>query len=296
MTDNTTLIEKKWFKGTLCMVATVIMFFVAGYQRKTGPSWPISIDQTLEGHSIKGKLPRSHPGEGGELISLEADPEVAGDVKWRHYPSRDAWTVTPMVRTGGALIVELPKQPPAGKLEYAVELRSGKKSVTLPESETAVIRFRGDVPAGVLIPHIIFMFLAVTVVIRTGLGLLLREDEIGRFSLWVLIFLVPGGLVLGPMVQKFAFGVYWSGWPFGGDWTDNKTLFAVIFWVVALLLHRQKKVFAKYAVILSVLVTLAVYLIPHSMHGSEIDWDKIEDSSGVAIEEILPIGEAGNSS
>src|SRR5665811_2160622 len=26
-------------------------------------------------------------------------------------------------------------------------------------------------------------------------------------------------------------GDLWTGWPFGGDWTDNKTLFAFVFWV-----------------------------------------------------------------
>ena len=37
-----------------------------------------------------------------------------------------------------------------------------------------------------------------------------------------------GGMLLGPIVQNFAFGDYWTGIPFGWDLTDNKTLLAAI--------------------------------------------------------------------
>jgi hypothetical protein len=41
-------------------------------------------------------------------------------------------------------------------------------------------------------------------------------------------------MILGPVVQKFAFGEYWTGFPFGTDLTDNKTLIAFIGWIIAL--------------------------------------------------------------
>jgi hypothetical protein len=40
-------------------------------------------------------------------------------------------------------------------------------------------------------------------------------------------------MILGPVVQYYAFGEFWTGVPFGWDLTDNKTLVAVIFWALA---------------------------------------------------------------
>ena len=43
----------------------------------------------------------------------------------------------------------------------------------------------------------------------------------------VLLFL--GGIIMGPVIQKYAFGAFWTGWPFGHDLTDNKTLCGIYF-------------------------------------------------------------------
>ena len=54
-----------------------------------------------------------------------------------------------------------------------------------------------------------------------------------------IIFLLLGGFLFGPIVQKFAFGQFWTGWPFGEDLTDNKVLFALIAFLVAWFLKTQ---------------------------------------------------------
>jgi len=188
----------------------------------------------------------------------------------------------PMSRVGSRLIAELPHQLPAGKLEYSVHLEASGSTRNLPQEETAVIRFRGEVPAGILIPHILLMFLGLTVVLRTAFALVLRDPSPERFIPWILLMMVPGGLVLGPLVQKHAFGAYWTGWPLGDDWTDNKTLAAILGWVVAWLITRLVSASLRgYRVKLAAMglaaaLTLAVYLIPHSAHGSELDWSKVD--------------------
>jgi hypothetical protein len=81
-----------------------------------------------------------------------------------------------------------------------------------------------------------------------------------------------GGIILGPIVQKYAFGAYWTGWPIGKDLTDNKTAVAFLFWVIAtykLFKDRDKSVMA----IIAMIILLAIYLIPHSMFGSELNYD-----------------------
>ncbi len=57
---------------------------------------------------------------------------------------------------------------------------------------------------------------------------------------WTLFLFIAGGMILGPLVQYFAFGELWTGIPFGWDLTDNKTLIALIFWILAVVMNRKK--------------------------------------------------------
>ena len=76
-------------------------------------------------------------------------------------------------------------------------------------------------------------------------------------------------MVLGPIVQKYAFGEYWAGVPFAWDLTDNKTLIAFIFWVLAWVMNRKSEK-PVYTIVASI-VMIIVYSIPHSMFGSQLD-------------------------
>lgn len=284
MEGRSPLTERGWFRGLLCLIALAGTVLLGAYQRMTGPSWPVPVDAAVADRSVQGELPRSHGGAGGAPIELHApDRDLEGSVLWRRYPTSDPWRRLALVREGERLVAELPHQPPAGKLEYSVRVGSGDHFRTFPEGEAAIIRFRGDVPAWILVPHILFMFVALTFVLRISLSLLLRERSPERFVPWVLLTMIPGGLVLGPLVQKHAFGAYWTGWPLGDDWTDNKTLIAVIGWLLAWWickglpgaagrLRRAKLP----AIGVAVLITLAIYLIPHSVHGSELDWSEVD--------------------
>jgi len=81
-------------------------------------------------------------------------------------------------------------------------------------------------------------------------------------------------MIFGPIVQKYAFDAYWTGVPFGFDLTDNKTLIAFIAWIVAsVMVFKSKK--PAYWVLGAAVVTLIVFLIPHSVLGSELDYSKM---------------------
>jgi hypothetical protein len=82
-----------------------------------------------------------------------------------------------------------------------------------------------------------------------------------------LVIVVIGGLVFGPIIQKYAFGKLWTGVPFGFDLTDNKTLLSIIFWIAAFFLKKK----SKYWIVAAAALMIIVYLIPHSMLGSELD-------------------------
>ena len=76
-------------------------------------------------------------------------------------------------------------------------------------------------------------------------------------------------------VQKFAFDAYWTGIPFGTDLTDNKTLIAFIGWLVALYaVIKLKK--PKVWIVVAFIVMILTYLVPHSVLGSELDYNKLD--------------------
>jgi len=105
---------------------------------------------------------------------------------------------------------------------------------------------------------------------RAGIASIAKERLTLTYSIITLVLLIGGGLILGPIVQKYAFGAYWTGWPFGHDLTDNKTAVAFIFWAIAvykLIRNREKR---GWALVAAIVLTL-VYMIPHSVLGSEID-------------------------
>ena len=106
-----------------------------------------------------------------------------------------------------------------------------------------------------------------------------------------------GGLVLGPIVQKYAFGAYWTGFPWGYDLTDNKLLIMWVVWLIACVWMggkpradgKNSAGLGRFGVILASVVMVGVYLIPHSMQGSELDYDKLQQ--GVDPKEAIGTGE-----
>jgi hypothetical protein len=279
-TAATRFVDRRAGSALLWVVALVATVAMAAYQRLTGPTHPVRVRAEIGGAPISGKLPRSHGGEGGAIVSLVVpDPAVTGEMAWHRFPTDEAWIETPLKRLGEELAAELPHQPAAGKLEYSLRLARGAETRVIQQDDgPIVIRFRGDVPAWVLLPHIMAMFLGLVIGVRALLGALGSERDLGRHLPWLLAFLVPGGLVLGPIVQKYAFDAYWTGWPFGEDLTDNKTLASVVAWAAAWLVARRwpdRPGRLRLAVIAAAAVMIAVYLIPHSARGSQLDWSKM---------------------
>jgi hypothetical protein len=180
-----------------------------------------------------------------------------------------------MIREGDDLTVSLPRQPAAGKLAYRITLISGEEIFQLTGDDPVVIRFKDPVPMWVLIPHVAVIFLGMLLATRAGLAALSTSESPRRYVWWVLIFLIVGGFVLGPLVQKYAFGVFWAGFPFGTDLTDNKTLVSLIFWIAAAVACRKKKE-ARGWVLAASVITLIIFLIPHSLLGSELDYSQME--------------------
>ncbi len=279
MSTNKTVSAGLW---VLAFIVTVVL---AVFQRTTGPSYPLRGSVAVPGAVIDHRLPRSHGGPGGLEVSLEVPPSVT-DVRleWRRFPTDDPWTSVRMTRSDGSRVVaEVPHQPPAGKVEYRLVASTSAGEVTVPAGDPAVARFRDSVPAWVLIPHILAMFTSMLVATRALLEACRPSAAAPRRLIVVaMALLVVGGLFLGPTVQKFAFGEFWTGWPLGHDLTDNKTLLAVLAWLPATLLALAGRP-TRIAVVIGWVVMMGVFLIPHSLRGSERDWSENTIKTGRSV-------------
>lgn len=268
------------------ILAIVITLAASVYQRMTGPTNPKYVETSIAGEDYKFKLPRSGgetdcsvvlKGFGSQQMQDSLGMSVDAVMHWRKYPSSDDFAAVRMMPAKEGLTAFLPAQPQAGKLEYYIEIQTFRKDevqalktrTMLCYDDPLIIRFKGDVPAWALIPHILCMFISMLFGAYAFLCALADMPQYRRYTILSFVLLVLGGFVLGPIVQKYAFGVYWSGFPFGGDLTDNKTLFAGVALLVAVL--TGKRSWNRWAVVVAMAVMFAIFSIPHSMRGSQLN-------------------------
>ena len=76
--------------------------------------------------------------------------------------------------------------------------------------------------------------------------------------------------------------------PMGFDLTDNKTLIAFVFWLIAVVGNVKKD--RRYLTLLAGLVMLVIFSIPHSVKGSELDpaTGKIKTGMVIPMTNSLP--------
>ena len=283
-----------WLKGYVARhpVATSVIMWVLAllvtgasllWQDQTGPTYPLSgTIQTAKG-PVNFEFLRSETiGTDLKVLLLDPVPQgVTASVRFRRYTSGEQWRELPLTHgtfefsrrgsvsnvTGlGAKLPSLHER--AGKYEYFVDISDGSGAPFSVTGDKAILaRYKGGVPMAVLAIHILVIFLAMLFAIRATLEAIIDGDY--TWMLWAtLIAFFLGAFVLGPLVQWYAFRVWWSGFPLGGDWTDNKVVVELLAWIVAVAMNWGKRR-NRWVVVGAGLVTLAVYFIPHSIFGSE---------------------------
>ena len=249
--------------------AVALTISAAIYQRLTGPTHPQRSHATIAGQTYQFKLLRTFDGDGDCPISITLpDPGVSGTLEYRIYPQKVDFTKLAMVRENENLSASLPHQGMAGKLEYRIILNKGNEQFILNNGMPTVIRFKGYVPGFILIPHILIMFLAMLFSNVAGIFALFKIPSVKMLKITLGTIFV-GGLIMGPLVQKYAFNELWAGVPYGWDLTDNKTLIAFVAWLIAYGFNREKE--SRYWVAGAMVVTLIIFSIPHSLFGSQLD-------------------------
>ncbi|HNS16633.1 MAG TPA: hypothetical protein PKH94_07650 [Bacteroidales bacterium] len=259
-------------RSVLIWVFAIILTLASVYyQRKTGPTYPLTVKTELGDLNVTNRLIRTAECGADAMIFLNVpDKNVNGTIQYKRYKSHDEWIEQKMVRHDDSLVAYLPAQPPAGKIMYKVFLEQEQKRIAVTE-QPVVMRFKGAVPTWVLILHIILIFMAMLFSTYTGLEALFKGPRVITYTRLTLLLLLVGGLVMGPVVQKYAFGAFWTGWPFGHDLTDNKTAVAFIFWLIAFIQQQRNRNYRAWVIVAAVVLFIA-FVVPHSMWGSELDY------------------------
>lgn len=270
-------------------LAFAITISAAIYQRATGPTYPKKLTVSVNGTEHKLKLVRSLGLDEDPVVKLKiSDTTVQARIYFRRYLSNDEFQSADFqfkskpiksfvmnrifdVTKEEGFFAEVPQQPAAGKIEYYFEVTDREGSKTYLKESPVVIRFKGGVPGFILGPHILFMFIAMLFSNLSGLLAAFKVPSFRKYTRWTFACLLVGGMILGPVVQLYAFGDLWTGVPFGWDLTDNKTLIAFVFWILAVVMNRKKE--RPVYTVLAAVVLLLIYSIPHSMFGSQLDYN-----------------------
>jgi len=272
--------KKKYDKVniTLWIVAVILTLVSIFYQNTTGPTYPKKGHIVFAGKQIDYKLERSWLINSDCAIKIYTnDSLIKGSLIWKRFKTQDNESSKPMRFENGYLIGELDRQEKtATKIQYYIQLstlQAGTQNVDqlgyIPDKNGVVIRFRGDVPFMVIILHIIFIFAFELMSLKTGMEFFRKEPKYKKYTFWTIGLAAVGGLLLGPLVQYYAFGEWWTGFPFGFDLTDNKMLIAFIAWIGALIALKKKKK-PGYWILGACLITLAIFLIPHSVLSGNV--------------------------
>jgi len=273
---------------TVWLVSFLLTAAFLVWQKMSGPTYEVRFNEQVAGATVSGELLRTHSINGDMPVTIEApDPAVTGEVVWRRFPTDEPFARLPLTRDQKVLRATLPRQGMAGKLEYHVELHKDGSTVRVPDDENAVARYKGDVPPLILTTHILFMILGMFFSTACGLFALAGEGPLRVLSRLSFLFLLLGGMLLGPIVQKYAFDAYWTGWPFGGDWTDNKLAVGALVWLVAAWRcsgAAPGRPAGRWWAVLAMLAIFVIYGIPHSIHGSTLDYE-----TGEHIQALLAV-------
>jgi hypothetical protein len=283
----------------LWSLAFAITIGAAIYQRTTGPTYPKKVTVEANNEEYEVNLVRSLDLGKPLRVKLKIyDSTVVAKLYYKRFKTNDEYQVIPFsykvypvnsvlmnrffeITEEKGFFADVPPQPPAGKLQYYIGLEDSDGLKYFLKDSPIVIRFKGSVPDYALIPHIIFMFLAMLFSTAAGIMSLTGYKSYKKYALYTLILLIGGGMILGPVVQKFAFGEFWTGIPFGWDLTDNKTLIALLFWILAVVMNRKYNKPGYTA--LAAFILLIIFSIPHSMFGSELDYASGQVTQGIIM-------------
>ena len=270
-------------KSFILIFALLITLSAVYYQWLTDSTTPVTTTLNTGIQKFPLEFKRTHVGSNDcPVIFRISDITVTGVLFYRKFPEQDEMKKVEMKREGDNLVAYLPKQPRGNEIEYYFSFEKSGTIVMDGANAPIVVRFRGDVPDIAMIPYILLMLLSMVLSNVTGIYALFRINTYKYWAAATFVALAVGGLVLGPVVQKYAFNELWSEVPLGLNVSNNKTLIVIFAWLVALVMIQHKRAF--FWVFLASLITFALFLFPHGLFV-----DQLSNETGKMIQErVLP--------
>ena len=281
-------------KSWKIVVAILFTLLLLAFTRKTTAVRSVHLTVQQEGilidhHTVPKQM-------GDEIPVMSAKVEGASEVRLVYRIGEDGQyqsvTMSRRAEEENVFEASIPLHPKGMKAWYYLEAvdqcQDGQVKVTLPEPNSGQIKpirhkFEGEVPAYIIVPHILSIFAAIffatltlfsAIDLKRGKGSLKRSV---RLCLATLILLFVGFIPFGWAMNYFAFGVLWEAFPFGRDVTDNKSQIMFLFWLVTLITvkgtlwgkgegknlitHRGYSTL----VIVSFVATMIILAVPHSL-------------------------------
>ncbi len=251
-------------KTRIWILAMFLSLAAALYQHTTNSTSPLIVTIKSGIQKIQFEYLRSYSSKGDCPIVIQMpDITISGSIYYRKFGSSDDMTKINLRREGEQLIGSLPHQPPTGKLVYRIELLKNGEVLKMSTESSIIIQFTGHIPDVLFVMYLILMFLTLLFSNVTGLLALFNTSSYKIMSLFTLISLIIGGLILGLIVQKYAFNEYWTGIPFGWSLDANKTLVAISVWAIVLGRIRHSNV--KFWILTASLITLTIFTLTYSL-------------------------------
>jgi hypothetical protein len=280
-------------KYSKILIAILFTVLVVGYARRT--TMVRSVHKVVEQRGIVIEHETVPKQVGDQIPVISAKVTGAAQVNLIYKIGQQGEFVqVPMNRAPNAenvFTALLPHYPKATKAWYYIEAikttPDGDVTVTLPDDSQTdftpiLLKYEGVVPLYVIIPHVLCNFAAIffaaltlfsAIDVRRGKRTL---KEAIKYPLITFILMFLGFVPFGIGMNWFAFGVIWEAVPFGRDVTDNKSQIILLFWLATLILVKgtvlgkgeNKNLVSERGyftmVIVTMIVTIAMYAIPHS--------------------------------
>ena len=272
--------------AVLWAVACVVTVAAGVWQWHRGASGPQRGEVKISGQRVSYQLPSR--GTAGEplRVTVGVAPEVAGTVRWRHSQGEEPFQALTMLRDDDVLVSLLPAQPAGGWIEYELVLFGAFGLARIPSDEPVQVRSWGRASPLVVLPYLAAALLSVLFGVRAGLAAGFERPE-ARLLTWIAAACVTVcGVILGPLVQRSAFGAYWTGWPLGADVVDHKALVVWLAWIVAAVTMVPARGaadrFARTVVTVAAAALVAVAFLPDGLHVSRLPEPGEETSRATA--------------
>ena len=262
-------------------LALVLTILLLGIARRISTRHPTDHSVEADGTTLSHRTVTEDFGDGPKIDIRASSTEGLTALVYYSRTEGGPYQIDSLSGTSDELSAILPVLQKGSRWYYHIKaFQSGKEIAKFPPGSDQFIKFKGHVPAYILIPHIFCMFATIFFGLLTVFSSISaargRADikQSVRYLLWTVIFAFIGGFPLGYLVAYLAFGQGWSGVPMGWDITDNKTVILFLFWLVTFVLARRglkgermaisRKAYMSLASA-SLIVTFIAFVIPHSI-------------------------------